>query len=255
MSLPQILAIIALAVLAAAALGWLVVLPWIRRGPRGDVAVGVLWRLLRVYVRLLHRPTYVGTDRLPADDDDHHGLIVVSNHTSSVDPLLIQARCRFWIRWMMATDTMIEHLDWLWRQQRVIPVERNGRDTKPLREAIRHTHHGGCLGIFPEGRIVNPPEQVRPFFPGVGVLVARAKKPVLLVWVSNTPRTTDMFKALRTPSRSRVEFIDVIEFDDDADAETITQTLRKRLAEHSGWPLNDEPQPKGDGPAANRSRS
>jgi 1-acyl-sn-glycerol-3-phosphate acyltransferase len=149
---------------------------------------------------------------------------------------------------------MVEHLDWLWRQQQVIPVERNGRDTKPLREAIRHTHHGGCLGIFPEGRLVNPPGQVRPFFPGVGVLVARAKKPVLLVWVSGTPRTTDLFKALRTPSRSRVEFIELIDFKGESDAETITQTLRQRIADRSGWPLNDEPQPKVEGPAANRTR-
>ena len=57
------------------------------------------------------------------------------------------------------------------------------------------------------------------------------RAPVLLVWVSGTPDSPEMFKALATPSRSHVVFVDMIDFGEERDAEKITGTLRKRLAE------------------------
>jgi 1-acyl-sn-glycerol-3-phosphate acyltransferase len=36
---------------------------------------------------------------------------------------------------------------------RVIPVNRTGNDTAGIRTAVRELSNGGCIGIFPEGRI------------------------------------------------------------------------------------------------------
>ena len=245
MSAFEVLLTIALIWTAAVAFLWLVVAPFLRRGPGGKAVNGLMWRGLKLYCRLWHRATHEGIDLLPASDDDHHGLIVVSNHTGSVDPLLIQTRCRFLIRWLMATDMMGPELDWLWRQQKMIPVDRDGRDSSALREAIRHVKAGGCVGIFPEGRITVPPREIRPFLPGVGVLIARTKAPVLLAWVSGTPDTNIMSEALRTRSRAHVRFIDLIDFSDEKDAKKITAELRRRIHQASGWPLNDEMIPPG----------
>jgi 1-acyl-sn-glycerol-3-phosphate acyltransferase len=238
--------------LLLAALWFLVVLlahavirPALRRGPRGDAVTGLLWRLARVYCRLWHRARYVNDGLLPAGDDDHDGLIVVANHTGSIDPLLLQARARFWIRWMMGEDMMSPRLAWLWANQQMIRVNRYESDPGALRQAIRHVRGGGCVGLFPEGRIPQPPGEIRPFLPGVGLLVAATRKPVLLVWVSGTPRTNRMMKALTTPSRARVEFIEMLRFDHGEDHETITRTLRRRIADVSGWPFNDVVQPPG----------
>ena len=65
-------------------------LPWLRRGPRGDAVTGLLWRCVRVYSHVVHRATFVGMERLRAQADPGP-LIVVANHTGAVDPLLIQA--------------------------------------------------------------------------------------------------------------------------------------------------------------------
>lgn len=232
--------------LAAAGI-WLVVVllfrwvgvRWLSTGPRGEPVTGLMWRVFRGYCRLMHRPTYEGLHHVPATNRPG-GLVVVSNHTGPIDPLLIQAACRFEIRWMMAQNMMIPQLDWLWRRHRIIPVARDGRDSGPAREAIRHVRAGGVVGIFPEGAIVEPPDQIRPFHNGVGLIISRSRAPVLLVWVSGTPEEKDMLRALASPSRSHVVFVDLLDFSSERDPEAITQTLRLRLAEASGWPINDE---------------
>jgi 1-acyl-sn-glycerol-3-phosphate acyltransferase len=223
-------------------IAWWVVVPLLRRGPDRDALNGLLWRIVRVWVRLIHRPTIIGEENLRRDIDAGP-LVVVSNHTGAVDPFLIQSACRFKIRWMMALDMMSTGLDPLWRQQDMIRVARDGSDSGPARLAIRHVRAGGVLGIFPEGRIVTPPRQVWPFLDGVGLIVSRTKAPVLLAWVSQTPDTNQTTASLVTPSHARVEFTDVPELADCTGAAEITATLRRKLQELSGWPLNDDPPP------------
>jgi len=219
----------------------LVVLPKLRRAPPGgNPTLGLLWYGARIYCRLFHRARYKGQEDL-RHQADPGGLIVVSNHTSGVDPLLIQAACHFHIRWMMASDMMIPELDWLWTSQNIIPVSRDGRDSNAAREAIRHVRSGGVVGIFPEGRIVTHGE-VRTFHPGIGILAARTKAPVLLVWISGTPQTESMSRSFITPSRSQVVFAEFMHFKTD-DPNQITQQLREKLSKVSGWPMNDDPLP------------
>jgi 1-acyl-sn-glycerol-3-phosphate acyltransferase len=216
-------------------------------GPGRDPVLGLMWYVIRVYSRLVHRVTFSGLEHLPRTPDAGP-LIVVANHTSSVDPLLIQAACRFHIRWMMAADMMMSSLDWLWKQQRMIAVDRDGSDMRSAREAIRHVREGGVVGIFPEGRIVDPPEQVWPFFSGVGLIVARTEAPVLLAWITGTPLTSNMTRSLFTFSRAHIEFLGVTQFSKSDDPEKITSELRRRIAEASGWPLVDAAPPKTPAP-------
>lgn len=215
---------------------------FLSNGPGDDVVYTLLWRLVRILTRLVHRVSYHGLELVPKTNRPG-ALIVVSNHTGSVDPLLIQAGCGFQIRWMMAGEMMGPGLDWLWKRLRLIAVDRLSRDTGPVREAIRHVQAGGVIGIFPEGRIVVPPRQIRPFADGVGLLIARTKAPVLLVWVSGTPDSNTMIGSITTPSHARVQFIDLIDFKGQRDAAAITQSLRERIAAASGWPINDNAMP------------
>jgi len=222
---------------------WLV--PRLARGPGGDPVNGVTWLVVRAYARVLHRVRFEGLEELR--DRIHVGpLIVVSNHTGAVDPLLIQAGCRFHIRWMMASEMMTPALDWLWKKQRMIPVERDARDLSPAREAMRHLEAGEVIGMFPEGRIVVPPREIRPFYTGIGLIAARSQAPVLLVWVSGTPEAANLLDSLITPSRARVVYVGILDFNGERDGHVITQMLRDRLAVVSGWPVNEEKLPPSD---------
>lgn len=227
------------------AVGWFVVIPWLRRGPDDSLATGLLWRIVRIYTRIWHRVHYTGAvDEIPTGRD-HGGLIVVANHTGALDPVLIQAECRFLIRWMMARETMNPELSRLWQDKYVLGVDRDGRDSGPLREAIRHVRAGGTLGIFPEGRITMPPGEIRPFLPGVGFLIAKAKAPVLLAWVSGTPETNLLGEAFAQRSTARVHIVGMYDFEDEKDPDVIAAKLREEIQRVSGWPLNDAVIPPG----------
>lgn len=246
---PWLTVILIIAAWAVLILAWsLVVVRRLAAGPAGDPTRGLIWMVCRVYCRLMHRLTVTGR-RLVPDSNRPGGLIVIANHTGPIDALLIQSACRFEIRWMMASDMMVPQLDVLWRFLNLISVARDGRDSGPAREAIRQVKAGGVVGIFPEGAIPRPAGELRPFHQGAGLVIARTKAPVLLVWVTGTPASTELFKAMATPSRSQVAFLELIDFSKTRDPAAITEDLRRRLAEASGWPLNDDPLPPTNGSA------
>jgi 1-acyl-sn-glycerol-3-phosphate acyltransferase len=231
--------------LAVVFLGWTIVwlLRW-RSPMTNDAHVAAVYFLNVLYIRFWHRCRWIHHVPLPRDNN-HGGLIVVANHTGAVDPLLIQARCRFRIRWMMASEMMVPALHWLWQREEMIPVDRDGRDMASLREAIRHVKGGGCIGVFPEGRITSPPRQIRPFLPGVGTLIRRTGAPVLVCWIRDTPDTTDMMTSLTSRSHSRVEFLDLVQYDRAQGVMDIATDLRRRIHEASDWPYNNVVQPPG----------
>lgn len=220
----------------------LLVVPWLRRQCAGDAVAGALWLVLVAYCRVVHRAVWVGHDSLreqggtPALEIARGPLIVVSNHTAGIDPLLIQTGCRFRIRWMMAADMMVPALEWLWRRERVIPVHFDGRDAAAAREAMRHLETGGVLGVFPEGGIARPAQTIQPFLPGIGMIVARSQAPVLLTLVTDTPARDRAFESLLIPSRSRVRYLELIRYPKGTKASAIIEDLAGRLAAASGWP-------------------
>ena len=83
--------------------------------------------------------------------------------------------------------------------------------------------------------------RVGPSQDGCGLISSRTPSPALLFGVIGTPESPLMSVALKTRSRSRVVFLDRIEFDKSVDTATITRTLRERITKASGWPVNDDP--------------
>jgi len=209
-----------------------------RRPRPGDPFIGLLYQLVRVYAWVRHKLEVRGV----TDDPRHNGgaggggLIIVCNHTAGIDPSLVQAACEFEIRWMMAKDMMIEQFEWAWEWLAIIPVDRNSnRDTSAAREAIRHVLAGGVVGVFPEGRIENPPRMLLPFKAGVGLLVLKTGAPVLPVWIDGTPIAARAWGSLFLTSRSRVTFGPVMRFAKGGGSAEITASIQRWFEEASGW--------------------
>lgn len=224
----------------------------LRAGPDANVLAGLVWYAVRLYNALIHRVHTLGREHLPPTNRSGP-LLVVSNHSAGLDPLLIQGACRFSIRWMMARDTMTPGLHWFWRWRNVIAVNRDGADSSALREAIRHVRGGGAVGIFPEGGLPPRDGRLRAFQPGVGMLIKTCRAPVLLVWIADTPITPTPFGSLFRFSRSRVTFVDRITYPPDLSSEAIVSDLRRRLAEAGGCALIDEPVATARRPASSNT--
>lgn len=207
--------------------------------PREDFSAGMVWHGMRIYTRLLHHRRVEGTEHLP--QERYPGpLILVSNHTAGIDPLLIQSACRFEVRFVMAKDMRHPLLEWFWQLAGVIFVDRESRDAMGAREAIRHVKAGGVLGIFPEGGLERPARTILPFQAGVGLIIKRTEAPVLPVVVRDTPVADRAWTSLVRPSRSVVTFHAPIKFTKADSAEDIADSLRDRYAAWTGWPKNDD---------------
>jgi 1-acyl-sn-glycerol-3-phosphate acyltransferase len=171
-------------------------------------------RLLRsvagIYARGYHDIRVTGQCRLPRQGP----AIVVSNHTSGLDPVLIQAFCPRLIRWMMAREYFdLPALRWLYRMVGAIPVERSGRDMSATRAALRTLERGEVLGVFAEGKIEKD-EELLPFQIGVGLLALRSRAPVFPVYLDGTQRGKEMLPAFANRNRVGVSFGEAIQITD-----------------------------------------
>ncbi len=114
----------------------------------------VLLRLfLWFFSRLFYRVTVLHADNVP----DQGGALLVSNHVSFVDMLLILASTRRFVRFLITEEVC--SLGWLkpWlRFLRVIPLPSDQRPRElvsALRQAAEAIHAGEVVGIFAERHI------------------------------------------------------------------------------------------------------
>lgn len=197
------------------------------------------------YVRWWHRVRFVGFEALPAPfrKGDSGPGIVVANHSAGVDPLMVQAGIRRFIRWMMWAEmqTATPSLAFVWKTGRILPVKYGSEDSTIVRQAVRHLKGGGLLGLFPEGAIARPPREIRPFQPGIGLIARLSKAPVLVLHIHGTPYAPTAMGAVWRRSHTVVEVVGVYDLAGEKDPAEASNRLREVLIDHSGWPANDEP--------------
>jgi 1-acyl-sn-glycerol-3-phosphate acyltransferase len=207
---------------------------------RNDPTYGMVFNGFRLYMRLMHRPTYAGIDNIPPADGTP--TIFVCNHTAGVDPVLVHLASRHDTRWMMASDMRAPKYEAFWNWMRIIDVDRTNGDPASAREALRHLAQGGTVGIFPEGGLERPPKQLIEFMPGVGLLIKKSRARVVPVFIDDTPQVDPAFASLWHRSNSRVTFYPPINYSESGmTAKGITQDLFDRYKEWSGWPTNKNP--------------
>jgi len=121
------------------------------RAPLLPLPIELLRKLAVVYLAVFKQFHAIHADRIP----DRGPLILVANHTAVYDPVCLQVACKHrLIRFMEAREYYnVPILHTLFHMMRVIPVNRTGNDTASIREAVRELSKGGCIGIFPEGKI------------------------------------------------------------------------------------------------------
>jgi 1-acyl-sn-glycerol-3-phosphate acyltransferase len=182
--------------------------------PRNDLpehrrSVHIMQMVNRWFTRLYHRLDVLAPCRLPKTG----AAIIVCNHTSGLDPHLIQACCRRLITWMMAKEYYDQRsVNYLLRELGVIPVTRSGRDMAAMRAAMRALENGQLLGIFPEGRIENSRE-LMPFQTGVALMAMKMRVPVYAACLDGDQRDTTMLQAFFKPHHARIIFGGEVHFD------------------------------------------
>ena len=115
----------------------------LHRGARFCVRLFVR-TLMRTYFRwrVVNRPNLEG------------GYVLVANHRSFLDPLVVGAASPNYVSFLMNTISFRNPLmGWFYRLFRSIPVAPHRRNRQALRDARAALEAGEVVGIFPEGGI------------------------------------------------------------------------------------------------------
>ncbi len=139
--------------------------------------------LMRFLVWLLIHSVYrlekSGLENIPEDGP----AVLVCNHVSYVDALIIAAACRRPIRFVMDYNIFrIPVLNFVFRTGGAIPIASSREDPALLERAYdeiaRGLEQGDLVGVFPEGRLTDNGEMY-PFRPGIQRIVDRTPVPVV----------------------------------------------------------------------------
>lgn len=121
-----------------------------------------------------------GLENVPATG----GGLILSNHQSFLDPLLIGMPLTRPISFL-ARDSLfrIPVIGWILRNTYVKPISREKASTSSIRETVQRMEQGFLCGIFPEGTR-SPTGEMGDFRPGFVALVRRTNLPIYPVGVA-----------------------------------------------------------------------
>ena len=195
--------------------------------PEDRLTIRLLQAFDVCFARIYHRVNVLSPQRLPK----HGPAILICNHVSGLDPMLIQSVCPRLIVWMMAREYYeIPLLRPIFRTVEAIPVDRGGRDLAATRAALRALEAGRILGVFPEGKIEKS-RQLLPFQTGVALMAEKAGVPVYPAYLDGTQRNKTMVQAFLYPNVATLAFGPVVQGAGGSTSKEVLQAVTDRYAE------------------------
>jgi 1-acyl-sn-glycerol-3-phosphate acyltransferase len=160
----------------------------------------LLWKTLQAGLRigttLLFDLKVYGTHHVPRTG----GVLLLANHQSYLDPMLIGVRLKRPISYMAKSELFEGNrfFAWLIRSLHAFPVKQGRGDVGAIKGSILRLHQGHMLNIFPEGSRTGDGE-LGPIQPGVALVVRRADVPVVPVVIDGSfqalPRSRKLFRS------------------------------------------------------------
>ena len=147
----------------------------------------MVYRISRSIVRLLLRTVF----RFRLEGAEHEPptgpLVIVSNHTSDLDPLVVGAALRRRVHFMAKVELFRSPLvRWWVTACGAFPVRRGEADRQAWRTAREILERGGALVMFPEGTRGASVRDLRPPEPGAALLALRTGATILPVAIAGT---------------------------------------------------------------------
>ena len=169
LSIPQLILVTALLNAAVALYIYLLVPEFLMRF--------LVWLL----VHSVYRLEKSGLERIP----DEGAALIVANHVSFVDALVIAAACRRPVRFVMDHRIFkVPVLNFVFRTGKAIPIASAKEDAAMMERAFAEVaaalRAGDVVCIFPEGRLTDSGE-INPFRPGVKRILEETPVPVVPV--------------------------------------------------------------------------
>lgn len=194
----------------------------------------MLYQLLKPVATLLLRGLFrlrvVGGEQIPLAGP----LIVVSNHVSFLDPVVVAASSPRPLHFLAKAELFgVPLFGRLIRALNALPLRRAGADAAALRQALGLLAQGEAILLFPEG--TRGEEGVlRPGKAGAGMLAVHSEAPVVPAYVRGTGVALPRGRALPRPCRIVVAFGPPLRFEAGRREKTYYQEASARMMEAIG---------------------
>ncbi len=115
--------------------------------------------------------------------------IVIGNHLSMLDPIIVGYACRKYQVRFLGKDDLTKNpiLRFLFNRIHMIPVSRYNTDMKALRESLQVLKQGHVLCIFPEGTRYRD-GVMEDMEGGVAMIALQSGVPILPAYIQEKPR-------------------------------------------------------------------
>jgi 1-acyl-sn-glycerol-3-phosphate acyltransferase len=164
----------------------------------------------RLFCRVYHRLPPV---EMPLPETG--GAIVVSNHISGLDPMLMLASSSRPLRFLIAREQYERFgLQWLFRAVGCIPVDRENSPEKAMRQAVKALRDGEVVALFPHGKIhldSDPPRKIKA---GAARLASLTGSPLIPLRISGVAGQGGVMLPVFMRGDARIELLPVIEATD-----------------------------------------
>jgi rhomboid family GlyGly-CTERM serine protease len=149
------------------------------RHPQATAIQSLLGSSVRLLTHIIYRVRYRGLEHIPAKG----GAVLVCNHVTYVDWLIIASACRRPVHFVMHASIYRHPLvHWILRLGKAIPIASGRKNPVALRHAFdkiaRVLDDGGLVCLFPEGRLTRT-GRIHRFRPGIERIIRQTPVPVV----------------------------------------------------------------------------
>lgn len=170
------------------------------------IGKGLSWLFAKVFGRM----QVSGQENIPREG----GVMICANHISYMDPPVLGAGAPRQIHYMAKIELFqIPVLGFLIKCVGAFPVQQRTADRAAIKTAIDYLGKGEVVGMFPEGQRIFG-GQLGEALPGVGMIVLRAKAPVIPTALIGTDKLLPPHKLLPRFSHIKVVFGKPVVLDD-----------------------------------------
>lgn len=191
----------------------------------------------RILTTLLFELQTCGLENVPRTG----GALLLANHQSYLDPVLVGVRLRRPITFMADSDLFKNPLfGWFISNLHAFPVRQGKGDVGAIKQAIQLLHDGHMLNVFPEGAR-SADGEIAKIQSGVALILRRADVPIVPVLVDGAFKAWPRQRKLFRPFPVRVWYgkpLNIEGLDSRGIVELVDRTLRdmQRQVREKGLP-------------------
>ncbi len=188
---------------------------------------------------LMYGVRYWGRENIPGSG----GVLVVSNHQSHLDPILVGIGCPRPMNYV-ARESLFTFAPfaWLIRSVNALPLDREGMGLRGIKESLKRLKHEEMVVIFPEGTRTRD-GAIAPFRPGFTALAVRSGAAILPVAIEGAFQAWPRWRKFPGRGRIRVRYgapIRPAEFVGRDERELLAE-VERRVRECHDWLKKNRP--------------